>query len=129
MSLKDLIESDSQVLMDTDEFAVSVSHYVYSAGSYSATTRTAILFLDDESQFQGNSIDDDGGRRETRYAVLEIPATVTVTTAATQTEADYFVISGERWNAVRHEGRDNGMQAIILRRDEKVATKRTKVKP
>lgn len=130
MTLKDLIESDAEnVVLNTDDFAVDVLHYVYSGGSYSSTTIAGIIFLDDEAQFQGFAVDDDQGRREVRHAVLEIAASVTVATAATQETADYFTIDGERWNAIRHEGRDNGMQAIVLRRDEKVSTKRAKVKP
>ena len=95
----------------------------------SAVSVSAIVDLDDEESAQGMQIEDERGRRITRHGRLELSTDVTVLVSEEGRNCDTFTIDGELWTALRVEGRDgiDGLQTVIIRRDEKVSTKKPNV--
>ncbi len=129
MTFKDQMAADVAVFTNIDEFGDTIAHWTFAMGSYSSTSIVGTLIADQQDELQGQELDDQRGRRIVISGRLEIAATISVVVAEVSQQCDYFVINGKRWNAIRIEGSDSAMQAVIVRRDEQVSTKQAKVKP
>lgn len=99
------------------------------AGGPTTSTILGIVFLDFEDEGQGNVIETAEGRFITRMGRLEVAADVELVTADKAEACDTITYEGEVWQVLRREGGDEEMATYVIRRDEKITTKRGRKRP
>lgn len=130
-TLKQQMTADvSTVFLNTDEFAETVTHYP--AGNLAAgASVSAVVDRDNEAMAGlGSGEGPQFDRRESvklrRSAVLEVPATVSVTegSGTHQSSPSLWGFDGFRWTTVRILERDEDLQLVLVTRLDKIATRR-----
>lgn len=130
-TLKQQMTADvASVFLNTDEHAEAITHYP--AGNLAAgVSVNAVVDRDEEAgggvgSGEGPGFDRPGQVRLRRNAILELPASVTVTEASGthQQSPSLFEFDGFRWTTVRILGRDEDLQSVLVTRLDKIATRR-----
>lgn len=133
MTLKEQIEDDrAGVFLNTDDFAVSVTHYPGGEEGGPQSIFDAQLFIDEAqsgNNLGGNALDGDGlvpfnerGVSERQSAILEMPAEEEVVEVQGYEPSSLFIVTQtvngvetkESWRAVRIVGRDFSIQSVLV---------------
>jgi hypothetical protein len=110
MTLGDLINSDaSNVLLDTSDFATSVTQWPCGLEQNSTTVTAVVMVL-------GVSRSTEAGEEDMHDAELQVASSVSVD------ERDIWLLSGEKYSVDRLEKSEYGIRPIYLKRHERRQT-------
>lgn len=128
MSFQSMLAADAtNVFLNASELAQTIQLYPGGIAA-NAVAVTALVFLEEQEQFQGPRIDDRRGAMQLRFGRIELSTSVNVVCDKRREARDAFLINGELWQAERPIGTDaGGLQAIEISREEHVMSRTSRI--